>query len=62
MFDRRKSLSRHSHQDILLLIARRRASPNVLISELHFQTASCKCVGALNCALWQLGSMIQCRR
>ncbi len=46
-------MQRRSNQDILLLIARTRASPNAL-KKFHLGDAPCWfSVGALNCALWQ---------
>lgn len=46
-------MQRRSNQDILLLIARTRASPNAL-KNFHLGDAPCWfSVGALDCALWQ---------
>ena len=46
-------MQRRSNQDILLLIARTRASPNAL-KNFHVSDAPCWfSVGALGCALWQ---------
>jgi hypothetical protein len=46
-------MQRRSNQDILLLIARTRASPNAL-KNFHVGDAPCWfSVGALGCALWQ---------
>ncbi|PPA05746.1 hypothetical protein C4E44_02275 [Pseudomonas sp. MWU12-2312b] len=46
------SFQRHSYQDILLLIARNRASPNVLKSKLPLPDRSMfPSLGALECAL-----------
>ncbi len=46
-------MQRRSNQDILLLIARLRASPNAL-NNFHLNDAPCWfSVGALECALWQ---------
>jgi hypothetical protein len=46
-------MQRRSNQDILLLIARTRASPNAL-KNFHVSDAPCWfSVGASGCALWQ---------
>ncbi|MBA4271724.1 MAG: hypothetical protein C0438_01295 [Pseudomonas sp.] len=46
-------MQQRSNQDILLLIARLRASPNVL-KKVHLDNAPCRfSVGASGCALWQ---------
>ncbi|AXJ06507.1 hypothetical protein CFN16_20995 [Pseudomonas fluorescens] len=56
-------MQRRSNQDILLLIARGRAIPNMQ-KNFHLKTAPCRSsVGALDCALWQLCSRLtDCRR